>query len=84
MSVALLLEGGKYYRKCTLFLKRVLETFQRCLSLIGCHKKMTPTSIYKEKLTYQLLVEKIGIHLTDTPVVSILLFPRAVITQFIN
>ena len=30
MSVALLREGGKYYRKCTLFLKRVSETFQRC------------------------------------------------------
>ena len=42
MSVALLLEGGKYYRKCTLFLKRVSETFQRCLSLIGCHKKNDP------------------------------------------
>ena len=33
MSAALLREGGKYYQKCKRFLKRVSETFQRCLSL---------------------------------------------------
>ena len=56
MSVALLREGGKYYRKCKLFLKRVSETFQRCLSLIGCHKKWPPLKFTrKNELTNSLL-----------------------------
>ena len=55
MSVALLREGGKYYRKCKLFLKRVSETFQRCLSLIGCHKKMTPMIYLNWYLRYQII-----------------------------
>ena len=56
---------------------RVSETFQRCLS-------SAVTKNLLEKSTYQLLVEKIGIHSTDLPVVSILLFPRAAIKQFIH
>ena len=79
MSVALLREGGKYYRKCKLF-----QSFRDVseMSIFGCHKKLTPLKFTGKN--YKLLVEKIGIHLTDTPVVSIFLFPRAAMKQFIN
>ena len=57
------------------------DTFQRCLSL-AVTKNWPPLKFIGKN--YKILVEKIGIHLIDTPVVSILLFPRAVIKQFIN
>ena len=79
MSVVLLREGGKYYRKCKLF-KSFRDVSE--MSIFGCHKKLTPNQIYLEN--YKLLVQKIGIHLTNTPLVSILLFPRAAIKQFIH
>ena len=39
MSVALLREGGKYYRECRLFkcFRDVSE-----MSIFGCHKTLTP------------------------------------------
>ena len=79
MSVALLREEEKYYRKC-----KLSQSFRDVseMSIFGCHKKLTPLEFTGKN--YKLLVEKIGIHLTDTPVVSSLLFPRAVIKQFIN
>ena len=44
MSVALLREGGKYYRKCKLF-KSFRDVSE--MSIFGCHKKLTST---REKL----------------------------------
>ena len=81
MSVALLRERGKYYRKRKLF-KSFRDVSE--MSIVDCHKTLNPSKIYWGKWTYKLLVEKIGIHLTDTRVVLILLFPRAVTKQFIN
>ena len=77
MSVTLLREGGKYYRKCKLF-KSFRDVYLRL------SQKIDPLLNLLGKWTYKLLVEKIGTNLTDTPVVSIFLFPRAVIKQFIN
>ena len=53
MSVALLREGGKYYRKCKLFnsFREVSE-----MSIFGCHKKLTPLKFTgKNELTNSLL-----------------------------
>ena len=46
MSVVLLREGGKYYRKCKLF-KSFRDVSE--MSIFGCHKKLTPNQIYLEK-----------------------------------
>ena len=62
---------------------RVSETFQRCLSS-AVTENWPPLKFTGENELTNSLVKKIGIHLTDTPVVSILLFPRAAIKQFIN
>ena len=69
------------YRKRKLF-KSFRDVSE--MSIVDCHKTLNPSKIYWGKWTYKLLVEKIGIHLTDTRVVLILLFPRAVTKQFIN
>ena len=42
MSVALLREGGKYYRKCKLF-KSFRDVSE--MSIFGCHKKLTPLKL---------------------------------------
>ena len=68
MSVALLREGGKYYRQCNSL--RVSETFQRCL-FSAVTKNWPALKFTREnELTNSLQ--------------TILLFPRAVIKQVIN
>ena len=49
MSVALLREGGKYYRKCKLF-KRFRDVSE--MPIFGCHRKLNTG---KNELTNSLL-----------------------------
>ena len=73
-SVALLREGEKYYQECKLFER--YRTFQRFLSSVVTKHWALFKFTGKNELTNSKL--------TDTPIVSIFLFSRAVIKQFIN
>ena len=45
MSVALLREGGKYYRQCKFF--KSFRDFSE-MSIFGCHKKLTSHKLTSE------------------------------------
>ena len=63
---------------------RVLERDVLEMSNFGCRKILTPLRFTGKNEPTNAFLKKIGIHLTDTPVVSIMIFLRAVIKQFIN